>query len=543
MTYKTFGRSKQNKKQEKARDEKIEHANEQFIADMDDRRIEPSLAEIKVHLQTLFSDCSDIVIRPFRLTDQTEAIMLFVDGLVQTEIVNDTMRFIMNSNIARVEDDMLAQADIPVSQIQTASTYKDTLLSVLAGDTALFFDGESRAILLGIRGPNTRSISEPETEAAIRGPREGFVESLRSNTSMLRRKLRTPDLKIKSMTIGKRSNTSVGIAYLDSIADPDMVKEVTGRLEKINIDGIFESGYIEELIQDHSFSPFPQMQYTERPDTVAANLLEGRIAIFVDGTPFVLLVPVTFWMMLQASEDYYERIPVGYFIRWLRYIFLLIALLTPAFYVAVTTYHQAMIPTTLLLSIAAARESIPFPAVVEALIMEVTFEALREAGIRLPKTVGQAVSILGALVIGQAAVQAGIVSAPMVIVVSITGIASFTLPKFNAAITIRMLRFPFIIAAAVFGIFGMMLYGLIIVGHMVSLRSFGIPYMSPVAPYSPGNLNDVLLRKPIWMMRQRPSFLPLQNRQRQGETLPEEIQRQGGQRGQNISHDTQEGES
>ncbi|MDT9725832.1 spore germination protein [Xylanibacillus composti] len=510
---------------------------------MDDRKIEHSLAEIKDHLQELFSECSDIVIRPFRLTDETEAIMLFVDGLVHTETVNDTMRFIMNSDLARVENDMLAQADIPVSQIQSVDTYKDALLSVLSGDTALFFDGEERAILLGIRGPDTRSISEPETEAAIRGPREGFIENMRTNTSMLRRKLRTPDLKIKSMTIGKRSNTNIGIAYLKSIADPDMVKEVTGRLEKIDVDGIFETGYIEEWIQDHSYSPFPQVQYTERPDTVAANLLEGRVAIIVDGTPFVLLVPVTFWMMVQASEDYYERVPVGYFIRWLRYIFLFIALLTPAFYVAVTTFHQAMIPTTLLLSIAAARESIPFPAVVEALIMEVTFEALREAGIRLPKTVGQAVSILGALVIGQAAVQAGIVSAPMVIVVSITGIASFTLPKFNLAITIRMLRFPFIFAASLFGVFGMILCGMLLLGHMVSLRSFGVPFMAPVAPLIPGDLRDVLLRKPLWLIRRRPLMLPVQNRLRQGPELPEEIRQQGGQRGGRISHDEQERDS
>jgi spore germination protein KA/spore germination protein len=240
---------------------------------------------------------------------------------------------------------------------------------------------------------------------------------------------------------------------------------------------------------------------------------------------------------LLSTEDYFERFQISTLLRWLRYVFLLLSLITPAFYVAITTFHQDLLPTSLLLSVATARESVPFPAIIEALIMEITFEALREAGIRLPKAVGSAVSILGALVVGQAAVEAGIVSAPMVIVVSITGIASFTIPRFGGAIAIRMLRFPLMIAAAIFGLFGILLCILIIVGHLASLRSFGVPYLSPVSPLSVQDLKDSLVRSPWPNLNMRPSYLSVQDEQRVGESIRREILENDGQNGSEIDHD------
>lgn len=261
------------------------------------------------------------------------------------------------------------------------------------------------------------------------------------------------------------------------------------------------------------------MEYTERPDTVTAQLLEGRFAIFVDGTPFALIGPVTMWQMMQASEDYYERFFISNMVRWIRFLFLIMALFLPAIYVAVTTYHHDMLPTTLILSIAAARESIPFPALVEALMMEISFEALREAGIRLPKTVGQAVSILGALVIGQAAVQAGIVSAPIVIVVSLTGIASFTIPRFNFAITVRLLRFPIMLMAGLFGLFGIIIATTLIATHLTKLTSFGVPYMSGYSPYNHTDQKDIVVRAPWWKMTKRPSWIGKDNNKRAKEKM------------------------
>jgi len=504
----------------------------------------PQLEDNVILLKHLFSDCSDFVIREFKQKNDVHAIAVFVDGLIDTKQVNEALKVLMLLEEGSDDIEVIEEALLPVSQIARVDDYKKLLQAVLGGDTGILVDGNIQALTLGIRGAEKRSVNEPEGEAVVRGPREGFIENIRTNTSMLRRKLKTPRLKMKSLVVGRETNTNIIVAFLEGIADPQIVDEVSRRIGNIDIDAVLESGYVEELIQDNMYSPFPQVKYSERPDTVASALLEGRVAIFVDGTPMVLIVPVTFWMMLQANEDYYERFQMATLVRWLRYLFVFISLLTPAVYVAITTFHPQMLPTTLLMSVAAARESIPFPAIVEALLMEVAFEALREAGIRLPKTVGQAVSILGALVVGQAAVQAGIVSAPMVIVVSITGIASFTIPHFNAAIALRMLRFPIMIAASVLGIYGIMVMLLIIVGHMANLRSFGVPYLSPLAPLSVGDLKDVLLRAPWSELEKRPSFLGIQNARRMDASFAEGLQHGGGQEGiKSNSHSNGEGSS
>ena len=320
------------------------------------------------------------------------------------------------------------------------------------------------------------------------------------------------------MKIGTYSGTDIAIAYIDGLVDPEVLQEVKKRLGQIKIDGILESGYIEELIEDNPYSPFPQIEHTERPDKVAGALLEGRIAIITDGTPLALIVPVVFWGFLQASEDYYERYMFSSFARMLRVLSALIALIGPAVYIAVTTYHQEMLPTGLLLSIAAQREGVPFPAVVEAFLLEFAFEVLREGGIRLPRPVGQAISIVGALVVGQAAVQAGLVSAAMVIVVALTGIASFTIPAFSMGMTFRLLRFPIMIAASVLGFYGVMLGLLVILTHMCSLRSFGVPYLSPVAPLHYQELKDIPIRSPWWRMIRRPKLYRSQDITRQRPT-------------------------
>ena len=364
--------------------------------------------------------------------------------------------------------------------------------------------GKKPGFHLGLAKFEKRAIEIPAAERVIRGPREGFVEALGVNTSLIRRRIKSPDLKLISMEIGRYTKTKVVIAYIEGIADKTLIEEVNTRLKRIDIDGILESGMIEEFIEDNPYSPFPQVLATERPDVVTANLLEGRAAILVDGTPFSMVIPTTLYSLLQASEDYYARFIMATAVRWLRYLFVVISLLLPSLYVAVITYHHEMVPTTLLISMAASREQVPFPALVEALMMEVTFEALREAGLRLPQQVGSAVSIVGALVIGEAAVSAGIVSAPMVIVVSITGIASFTIPRFPLAFALRMLRFPMILLAGTLGLLGIMLGIITIVIHLCTLRSFGVPYLSPMAPMKTQDLKDVLIRAPWWRLKTRP---------------------------------------
>lgn len=387
----------------------------------------------------------------------------------------------------------------------------------MLGNALIFADGHDEALICSTQGGEQRSIQEPSTQASFRGPRQGFTESLQTNISMIRRYIKNPNLWVEKMKKGSVTNTDIALMYIQGICDEKVLKEVKQRLEKIDIDSILESGYIEQLIEDETFTTFPTMYHTERPDVVAGNLLEGRFAIIVDGTPFVLIAPALFVQFFQSVEDYYSRFDIATSIRILRVLVFFISLVAPAVYVAATTFHQEMIPTELLVVIAAQRESVPFPAVVEALTMEVSFEILREAGFRLPRVVGSAVSIVGALVIGEAAVQAGIVSPAMVIIVALTAIASFATPAFAMAISARLIRFIFLIASAVMGFYGLILGIIMMFVHLCSLRSFGVPYMSPLAPFSSQGVKDTLFRVPWWADKKRPESVSKEDKVRQGQ--------------------------
>ena len=400
--------------------------------------------------------------------------------------------------------DQLLNLRIPVSDTKQVTDIAGVVREVSIGSAVLLIDGRPGGMAFFLSKWEKRSPDEPKAEPVIRGPREGFTETLSDNTAMLRRKIRSPQLKMRPVEVGRFTQTRVIVAYIEGLADAALVEDVTDRLSQIDIDGILESGYIEELIEDNPWSPFPQLLSTERPDAAAAGLLEGRVVMLVDGTPFALVVPTTLPSLLQSSEDYYQRFWLSTAVRWLRYLFFVLSLLLPSAYVAVLTYHQEMLPTALLLSVARSREEVPFPALVEALLMEITFEALREAGVRLPKQVGTAVSIVGVLVIGEAAVSAGLVSAPMVMVVSLTGIASFTIPRYNAGFAFRMLRFPIMLLAGTLGLLGTMLGVIAIIVHMCRLRSFGVPYLSPLSPADRTAMRDVFIRAPWWMPGMRP---------------------------------------
>lgn len=468
-------------------------------------------------LRSIYHNCSDVTFRPFLLFGKTRAIIIYNEGLSDIEGIE---KYVLSPLMQESENEFpsineFLEAKMPVSKVERVKIFADCIESISLGKPVLFYEGESDGFSFGLVKWEMRSIEEPVAEGGIRGSREGFIESLKVNTSLIRRIIKSPALKLQSMKIGKYTKTNVVIAYIDGLVDPTLLEEMTNRLKRIDIDGVLESEYIEEMIEDNPYSPFPQILTTERPDVACSHLLEGRAVILVEGTPFTLIAPVSFFSLIQSQEDYFQRFLIGTFIRWLRYLFLIISLLLPSLYVAVLTFHQEMVPTALLLSIAASRETVPFPAIVEALLMEITFEALREAGIRLPKQVGSAVSIVGALVIGQASVQAGLVSAPMVIVVAITGIASFMVPHYITGIAIRMMRFPMIILAGSLGLLGIMMGIIAIVIHLSSLRSFGVPYLAPLAPLQGREVNDVLWRAPWWMMQTRPHFTGQYNQKRQ----------------------------
>ncbi|WP_114638745.1 spore germination protein [Desulfofalx alkaliphila] len=472
-------------------------------------------------LRTIMAGNSDFVIRKFSIGPhgKTHAAVAYLDGMVNTEQLHDNIITPMMTNsetwgsgpdkgipFVRIKNSLITVCDL-----REVQDFKLILSGILSGDVLIIVDGHKKGELASIKGFERRGISEPAGETVVRGPREGFTENIRANTVLVRRRVQSPNFILENLTIGRVSNTSVAIGYIRGIVDPEVVKEVKRRLNRIEIDGVLESGNLEEFIVDNPFSPFPQVMYTERPDRASAALLEGRVVIFTNNTPFVLIVPAEFVSFVQSPEDYYENFYIATFIRWMRYFALATALLLPSFYIAIITFHQEMIPTPLLISVSASREGVPFPALVEALMMEFAFEVLREAGIRMPRPVGQAVSIVGALVVGQAAVEAGIVSPLMVIVVALTGIASFVNPVFSLSITMRLLRFPIMILAGTLGLFGVMAAVLVILVHMCGLRSFGVPYLSPLAPYHPQGLKDVLVRVPEWMLDRRPEEISKDN--------------------------------
>ncbi|MGG2483380.1 MULTISPECIES: spore germination protein [Brevibacillus] len=459
---------------------------------------------------------TDIIIREVRIgRSEIKMAILYTEGLADKKVITDFILESLMLAIKETEIDLkisdrshvsrvLRDFALTVSDTNEVSDFDDLFAFLLSGDAVILVDGSPCGIAASSRGWKDRGVSEPAAQTVVRGPRESFTETLRTNTALIRRRIKDPHLWLETIQIGRVTRTDVAIMYIKGIANEKIVQEVRDRLKRIDIDGILESGYIEELIQDKTFTPFPTVHNTERPDAAAAGLLEGRVVILVDGTPFVLMVPALFAQFLQASEDYYQRWDFATLIRQIRYISLFISLLVPSMYIAITTFHQEIIPPRLLISLASQREGVPFPAFVEALLMEITFEILREAGVRMPRAIGQSISIVGTLVIGQAAVEAGIVSPAMVIVVAITAIANFVIPAFSVGISIRMLRFGLMALAASFGLYGIILGVIVIVLHLCSLRSFGAPYMSPFAPFHLAEQKDTLFRLPLWALFSRP---------------------------------------
>jgi len=421
----------------------------------------------------------------------------------------------------QLEDDIERQSErlskyiknqsLSVCTLKEVHTIEEIKMGTLFGSICLLVDGLSECFLLGEASTKSRGIDEPDSEALVRGPRVGFVENLCDNTALLRRSGRNQNLSILGFEVGEVSKKELVIAYIQGIAEPQLIEEVKKRIKRIKIDAVPDSGYIEQLIEDNYLSPFPQVQSTERPDRVMSALMEGRVALILDGSPFALIVPVTFQMLLQSPEDYYERWIAATLIRMLRFVASFISLFAPSLYIAFISFHQGLIPTKLVFHIAVTRGGVPFPPLIEALIMEVSIEVLREAGLRLPKPIGQSLGIVGGLIIGEAAVEAGIVSSIMVIVVAVTAISSFTLPQYNVGIALRMLRFISMLFASVFGLYGVVLFSLLLCSHVVKLKSFGVPYLSPSAPFRFADWKDFIIRGPLFLMKRRPKTLQSKN--------------------------------
>lgn len=490
----------------------------------------PLAANFQANLQALrqvFNLCADVVFRELMVDAEQpiKACVIFIGPLTDHEMIGkhlikpltrQTFDLPPGIKITKANAiEVLLNHVLNAAEANTTGDLTELVNRVLEGNTALVLDGSTAAIIAGLRGGAARGVEEPDTEPVVQGPKDGFVESLDTNISLLRRRLKTSRLKVEPFQVGVLTKTKVVVCYVKGIANDKVVTEVKQRIGRINMDSVLGSNYIEEMISDEAITLFPLIQYTERPDKTVASLVEGRVAVIADNSPMVLLAPATFVTLLQAAEDYYNNAFFATMIRLLRLIALNIALLMPSVIVALFSFHQAMVPTSLLTTATAAREGLPFPIFVEVMIMELTFELLREAGVRLPKTIGQTVSTVGGLVIGQAAVTAGIVSPISVIVVALTAIANFAIPNYAAGTTIRILRFALIILAGFLGGFGIMMGLMATLVHLCSLRSFGVPYLSPIAPLSVRDLKDTMIRAPWWSMQTRPRLFGAQEPVRQ----------------------------
>ncbi len=464
----------------------------------------PSINDNIELFMRIFPGDSTIKFRKFQhpLVKSFSGCLIHIEGMVSTETLsNHILRPILHFRTSEETRDipfmeLLMEGIIEVSELKLSGDLNEILNELLNGSTLLLLEGKEQALLIGTQGWQSRAVMEPGTEKSVIGPREGFTESLITNLSLIRRRVKSPDLKIEFMELGETTHTAVCLCYVESSVSPKILQELTKRLKRLKINALIDSGQLQEMIRDQTLTPFETVGNTERPDAVAGKILEGRIAVLVDGSPFVLTVPFLFIEYFQVSEDYYSNYFFGSFNRLMRFLGEFLAVSVPAIYVALVTYNQEMMPTALLLSIAAARNSVPLPTVAECFVMLLVFEILREAGTRIPTSIGQAVSIVGALVLGQAAVDARVVSAPMVIVVGITGITTLLNVKMKAASIST--RFLLLSLSSFMGLYGY-LFGIIgLVIHLMGLRSFGVPYMLTVGSIKETDIKDTLFRSPWW---------------------------------------------
>ncbi|MFF2017521.1 spore germination protein [Paenibacillus sp. NPDC058177] len=467
-------------------------------------------------IQQVLGEDGDLVVRQFRLYGRQDAAIIFLSSVVDE---NQLHEYVLKPLMTEPEDitvipsamddlaDYIWNMTVHVAKGGRLSELYALPATIIQGNVVVLVEGMNQALYFSLRQIEKRSIEQPQTEQIIRGSREGFIENLESNLSLLRYRLQTPDFRVQTCPLGVRTQSQAAVCFIEGIAEPRLIEEVLRRLSLIEADSIIDAGYIEQFIEDQPLSPFPQVQPTERPDKTTAALLEGRVIIMVDGSPFSLIVPALFNQFFQTLDDYNERFIVGSLIRIIRLIALMFSLFFPALYVAIISFNPELMPTEFAVAISGGRAGVPFPAVLEVLIMEISMEVLREATIRLPQMIGGALSIVGVLVVGQAAVSAGLSSPTTVVIVALTTIGSFATPAYNAAIALRMLRFPLILLAGLFGLYGVMIGTIFIVNHLLFLESFGVPYMVPYMPTKIRDMKDALVRAPLWWMRQRPSFL------------------------------------
>ncbi|OKL36309.1 spore germination protein [Domibacillus mangrovi] len=458
-----------------------------------------SAAENTKQLTALLGQSGDLKERSF-LFKNAEGKLLYLETIVDSiRIEESILRPLSETDMQKAEE------ALTVSERQEMADSEKALTALLQGKVLLFFEGRSICIACGVERFSTRSIMEPMNEKVVRGAHDGFVESLNTNIALIRERMKSPGLMIEYVQLGEKTNTRVAIIYEKEIANPELVEEMKRRVNSIDIDMMFDPGFLEDMVEDTTLSPLPQVLQTERPDRAIANMMDGRILLFGDGSPTCIIMPVTFFALYQSPDDYNDRTFPGSFYRLLRFFSFFIAILLPGFYIAIVGFHYEVLPPDLILKMQGGVQTIPFPPIIEVLAMEVAIEIIREAGIRLPTPIGQTIGIVGGLVIGDAVVSAGFVSRTTVIVVALTAIASFVAPSTEMSTATRLIRFPLMITASLFGFYGLMFGLMFLFIHLCKLESLGRPYFAPMAPFNLKNvLQDTFIKQPAWKMNTRP---------------------------------------
>lgn len=462
-------------------------------------------------LNSTFGNSADLIINEIRMAkSEIQLAIVYIKGMADENAVNDLSEEFWQSNSEKTKQPSalflyLVNSIAVMRSRRIGSDFKMLNNEILAGNTVFIVDGFTQFFSLATNTSEGRAITEPTSQTIIKGPKDAFTENIDKNIYLIRNRIRNEALRVKNVSLGTMTHTRIRLLYMNGIAKGDIVEDLWRRVSAIDYDGIISSGYVEEIIKTDPHSIFPTSLNSERPDKVAADLLEGRVAILCDGSPYVVLAPVLFSDFLQASDDYYENFYIASLMRIVRYIALMFSLIVPAVYTALITFHQEIIPTPLLISISAQREGVPFPALLEVFLMEITFEILREAGIRMPRAIGSAISIVGALVLGQAAVEAGLVAATTVIVIALTAISGFAITNYAMSNAIRVLRFIFIFLSGMLGLYGLSMGLIILVLHLCKLKSASVPYLSPFAPLIKGGNKDTIIRFPLLKLKYRPA--------------------------------------
>ena len=487
--------------------------------------ISRSVVENIAQVKSVFRDSGDIVMRDFSIGKHGARIfMVYMDNLVNGASVEDSiMTNLMCRYDAAVQAgmlDMIMTEAIAVGETGKMESLQEAYDAILTGDTVLFMEGNDFALRIATKGFPSRGVNQAETEVVVQGPKDSFNEVMATNIVLIRRRIRDTHLKLKRKRAGERTKTDIALMYMEDLVQPHLLQEVERQLDCMNVDAIYDSGYMEQLMEERWMSPYPQLQMTERPDKASAALLEGRIVLVVDNTPFVILLPVTLNVFFQAAEDYYDRWGMMSLVRALRYLAAFAAVTLPGLYIAFSVYHPQLLPTALALKIALTRQAIPFSVVGEVILMEIAFELLREAGIRLPSPVSSTIGIVGGIIIGSAAIEAGLVSPSVVIVSALTGICTFVIPNVSFVSGLRLSKYVVILMSSVLGLFGFWLAMLLLITHLAGLTSYGIPFLYPFCSSSVNDdmdWEDSIFRLPLIKMKRRPIFSRESSRKRKGE--------------------------